>query len=329
MDIRKIIIAVIIGLAAAFLSGCSVLLEEEETKESLESFNVDIALDELPSGLYLRQDGKYTSPYSKYRTYSDFNPEDYERDKNSRIIWYTDQADTVPTLSDEGLVIFKSDSSIPEYFTLESFEHLCDSVGIRGLTLSSAGKYSLSKSKGALHALSSAYTVLEPYLDKGTILLDTINGTEISSSMINKAGSITGLEEGKKYRLGFYIGTRYYEEDLIADTHIYSTKTYYLLSSYEMTKNGYLIVRLPELLTPGLYDLNASGTFWYGGITTATHEDDTEYLKEESENTYSPTQEVIEETLPIEEYADSPDGLSQAEDSSAENESMPLDSSIR
>lgn len=329
MNIRKLIITIILCLFATILSGCSVLLEEEEPQESLEAFDVDIALDELPSGLYLRQNGKYTSPYAKYRTYSDFNPEEYEKDKDSRIIWYTDQSDTVPTLSDEGLIIFKSDSSIPEYFTLESFEHLCDSVGIRGLTLSSTGKYAMSKSKDTLHPLSSAYSVFETYLDKGTILLDTVNGTAVDSSMVNKAGSLTGLEEGKKYRLGFYIGTRYYEEDLIADTHIYSSKTYYLLPSYEMTKNGYLIVRLPELLTPGLYDLNASGAFWYGGISTSTHEEDIDLKEEETENPDAATQEVIEETLPIEEYTEPPEVSSPSEESLDESEYVSSDSLVQ
>ena len=297
---EKRLMSAVLILAAALLSGGCTALFEEETTAGAEQYDIDTPSDELPQGLYLRQNGILSVPCPDFRTFSSFTEENYVEKKDSRIIWYTAE-ERIPVLEDEGSLIYRSDSSIPEYFVLESFEHLCDSIGIRSLSMNANGKYTIP-SAASLEASSTAYACLKPYLEKGTIILDTVNGTPLNPSMINRAGAIVGLEYGKRYRIGFFIGTGYYEQDLIADTHIYASREYFRLSSYEMTKNGYLIVQFPELLTPGLYDLSAAGTFRYGGITTAVHEED--YIPSETEITDAAIQGDESETLPLSDYND-------------------------
>ena len=35
---------------------------------------------------------------------------------------------------------------------------------------------------------------------------------------------------------------------------------------YNLTKNGYLTLQMPDLLTPGLYDINGLGVVNYEGV---------------------------------------------------------------
>ena len=58
------------------------------------------------------------------------------------------------------------------------------------------------------------------------------------------------------------------ERYFTADTEIYVSKSITTVNQYELTKDGYLILQMPDLLTPGYYDINNSGVVYYTGILT-------------------------------------------------------------
>ena len=299
--LRKTIITALCIVTTLSFTGCNSVFEQDNVVDGVESYNS--ISDEMPNGLFIKEGDVYYKGYNKCKTYTNKYSAlgSYSRRDTLRLIWYTTQMEAVPTLSESGSIIYKSNKDIPDSIILESFEELCTTIGIRNINMNETnGRFCVDLSRDSnMQQSSEAYAKLSQY--KQTIYLDSINGVSIDSSMINKAGAISGLEKGKLYRLGFYIGTKYYEADITADTTIYSSKTVYTLTDYAMTKEGYLIVKLPELLEPGLYDMDNEGVFWYGGVSAAEQTNGSSGI---STDTTNATSESEEETLPVGEYID-------------------------
>lgn len=240
------------------VSGCSTIIEQKPEIALIPEYNKD----NLPDGVYVLSGETFYTPYNLEKTYTNL-PENTSVD---RVLWYADDKIHVPTYKNGDNIVFKTKSNIPLQFVLEGFEHICDSFGIRKIRLNDAGNYVLSGDT-SLQPSSDASAKLTPYLKSTSyIVLDTVNGEKIKSSMINKAGSISGLTKGEEYTFGFYVGTQYYEEKIKADTEIYCSKSINTITKYDLTKNGYLILQMPDLLTPGLYDINNMGVVQYEGV---------------------------------------------------------------
>ena len=83
--------------------------------------------------------------------------------------------------------------------------------------------------------------------------------------MLNEAGIITGMEMDADYEITFYAGTKYMKTTVKADTHFYQSYEAYKLNDYNITKNGYISIDLPEDLKCGYYRIagNKGGFFKY------------------------------------------------------------------
>lgn len=257
MNIKKIV-GILFGVVVlSMTSACSVIMEPKEVEVLIPEYT----LDTLPSGVFVKNGDKFYSPSKGNKTYTN-TPENSTPD---RVIWYTDDKIHVPTYKIGDEIIYKDDNQIPQQFVLEGFEHVCDSFGIRSIRMNDAGKYIISGTS-CLNPTSDASIKLNELAKRSTIIVDNINDQSINSRMINKTGSISGLEKGKLYTLGFYIGTQYYEVDIKADTEIYVSKSINTITDYTLTKKGYMTLKMPEMLTPGLYDINNKGIVNYSGL---------------------------------------------------------------
>lgn len=255
---RKILSLLSILLVIAVANtGCSAVFEQKKEEVLIPEYT----LEDLPNGYYVKAQDTFYEPSDANKTYG--NPP--QNISPERVLWYTDNKIHIPDYQNGNQIIYRSSTTIPQEFILEGFEHVCDSVGVRSIRLNDAGNFVISGAN-ALHPESDAYAKLSSFVGSFTVVLDNINGNSIQSRMINKTGSISGLKEGETYTLGFYIGTQYYEVNIKADTQIYCSKSIDTITRYELTKDGYLILKMPELLTPGLYDINNSGVISYGGV---------------------------------------------------------------
>lgn len=252
---------VILGLALMALSlsnvGCSAVIEQQPEEIPIAEYTIDV----LPNGVYIKAGDFFYAPGNGDKTYTTL-PTNVSA---SRLLWYTDDKEHVPEYKNGNRIIYKNNKTVPTSFVLEGFEHICDSIGIKGIRLNTGGQYVLSDTSN-IKSTSDAYIELTAYLSEGTIVLDNIDGNSINSRMINKTGSISGLTKGQTYTLGFYLGTQYYEVDVVADTEIYCSKSIEIITRFEMTKSGYLVLQMPDLLTPGLYDIDNKGVVRYGGV---------------------------------------------------------------
>lgn len=95
------------------------------------------------------------------------------------------------------------------------------------------------------------------------IMIETINGQNVTADMLNKAGVFVGFEENKDYNVTFYAGTYYGEVTIKADTHFFQSYEMYTITDHDITKNGYIAVRLPDDLKTGYYMIDKKGMFRY------------------------------------------------------------------
>lgn len=253
-----------IGLFAGMIcsmgaaTGCSAVIKQEPKEAIIQEYTIDT----LPDGYFVMSGDTFYQPYNGDKTYTNLP----ENTSPERVLWYTDDKIHIPEYKNGDSIVFKSKSTILTQFVLEGFEHICDSVGIRKIRIDDAGNCIIS-GDDSLHQSSDAYTKLNPYIsNSNAIVLDTVNGEKIQRNMINKTGSINGLTKGDTCTIGFYVGTQYYEAELNVDTEIYCSKSINTIEKYDLTKSGYLRLQMPDLMTPGLYDINGSGVVNYKGV---------------------------------------------------------------
>jgi len=254
---KKMILVLSIMLLSLTNSGCSAVIQQIPEEVLIPEYTIDT----LPNGIFIKAGDTFYAPSNSDKTYSNLP----QNSSASRVLWYTDNKIHVPEYKNGNQIIYRNNKTVPSMFVLEGFEHICDSIGIRDIRLNTNGQYIVA-TQNSIKDTSDVYAKLMEYVRDETIVLDNLNGNSINSRMINKTGSISGLTKGQTYTLGFYLGTQYYEIETVADTEIYCSKSITTITRFDMTKNGYLTLQMPDLLTPGLYDIDNSGVVRYGGV---------------------------------------------------------------
>ena len=252
---KLLAIGVAMGLMSCTITGCSAIIQQEEVVLDIPEYKES----DLPDGVFLKVDDTFYAPYNEGKTYG----QTAMNSSPDRVIWYLEGEEKhIPTFKNGYQIVYKNKSELPDQFSLEGFEYVCDSVGIKDIRLDDKGRYTLYAA--TLKEGSDAETALQDLIGDTSVILDNVDGNPVNS--ITRTGSINGLELGKTYTLGFYIGTEYRECQVKADTQIYVSKSVNTIVHYELTKSGYMILQMPDLMTPGYYDIDNSGVVNYTGI---------------------------------------------------------------
>ena len=254
---KLLAIGVAMGLMSCTITGCSAIIQQEEVVLDIPEYKES----DLPDGVFLKVDDTFYAPYNEGKTYG----QTAMNSSPDRVIWYLEGEEKhIPTFKNGYQIVYKNKSELPDQFSLEGFEYVCDSVGIKDIRLDDKGRYTLYAA--TLKEGSDAETALQDLIGDTSVILDNVDGNPVNSNIITRTGSINGLELGKTYTLGFYIGTEYRECQVKADTQIYVSKSVNTIVHYELTKSGYMILQMPDLMTPGYYDIDNSGVVNYTGI---------------------------------------------------------------
>lgn len=306
---KRILCVLFCILLSVLAAGCGSVFETNETTSAIVEYGGDTPFDAIEDGTYILGKNGVFQGYKGCRYYSTLPDRDgYARQKDSRMLWYTDEEQYIPVLEQGNSVIYKSGSSIPDVFTFEAFEKNCDTIGIMGITVNSAGKLVWKMASGNYNPTSTAAAAFQQY-SGNTLIIDNINGTPINIANLNRLGCVIGLTRGGTYRIGFYSGTRYYTVDVLCDTTIYTSKEMFYITDYDVTQNGYIIIHKPELMDPGYYDVNGIGIVRYEGVGTAeqqtgAYEPETTETSSEDETLPVGTRATIEETAGEEEISE-------------------------
>ena len=186
----------------------------------------------------------------------------------------------IPTFYSDELAAFPSNSPDLNEVILERFSVQGYSIGCFSGYITEDGF--LRFTKDGLVANSSLQKAIGE-TDSNDIRIASIDGKELASEQINKkAGIIIGLEQGKTYKIGYYVGTKFYEKNITADCKIYEAYEMYAFGKdyIDDTPNGYMAFSMPQDLKPGYYNINGGGLYRYYNFTRGSQDEETIEMNE-------------------------------------------------
>lgn len=252
---RKFVKLVTISLMIAnifIMAGCDIeLFEDKNAKYQLKP----VERGSLADDKYYVKDGTKFYVVHKASMSSegqDLNP--------SKCAWTTKDDTLIPSFYSNELLAQSAKQVNSDAIILERYKDCGYSIGLHGATYEDG--YLVFQTSNNIVRDTSAYDgIYNKYSDN--IMIETINGIPVAENMINEAGIITGLEKDAEYEVTFYAGTYYGNCRVKADTHFLQSYEIYQINHYEMTKNGYVAITLPEDLKTGYYRIAGSGFFKY------------------------------------------------------------------
>lgn len=261
MNINKIKISFIFTLLFICMSftGC----DEVQIFEDKIDENALVALKdtELENDKYYVKNN--TRFYEVYKPKGNANSKTIALDE-SRIMATLADDKKIPVHYSNEFIAFPSDKLEFSEVTLERFEDLGYTIGCYGGTVTKEGYLHIDKDSGLVEN-SNFYTILEDIAAKD-IRISMIDGKPLDTDAIRTScGVLTGLEKDKTYKIGYYVGTRYFEKNIVADTKIYAAYEMFMYGSDYITDtpNGYMSFNTPSNLKSGYYNINGTGLFKY------------------------------------------------------------------
>ena len=261
IKIKKIIILVLLGLCTFILPACD---DVQIFKKKVDPYALVPVKDKnLEKEIYYVKDN--TNFYMVHK------PEGSARDgvdvlKESRVFMPTKDFSLIPPLYKDEIIGFKTEKieDLPA-INLERFEDLGYSFGCYNCTyLEDKQMVYFDYAQGLAKSSSLAWAIGEQ--QSKDLRIATINDKSIQKEDIDmQSGTIIGLEQGKTYKVGYYVGSEYHEKSVVADTKILKAyEIFYYNSQYiHDTPNGYFSFAMPNDLKSGYYNINGAGLFKY------------------------------------------------------------------
>ena len=251
MNIRKKFIScVLITATLCSLIGCG----SQKTEEAVSAAG-PYKLDQIQSGLYIMtKNGDFYSPNTDGQN---FDNEVTSGDPRRIIYSYEDSKD-IPTMYADDQIVYFTSGAIPTNFGVEKFRDAGYTFGLYGISKSSAGEYTFSNSNFISgSSLEGSFNGFLTDSDVATLL--NVDGNALKVDDLSVAGTYKCGKKDQKVKLAFMRGTFYKEVETYADEHVwYSAETANVLT-YETTKNGFIVLKLPDGLKDGEY-ISVMGT---------------------------------------------------------------------
>ncbi len=249
--------ALVVFLIALTLTGCG--KKQIWVDESAQYELTALTDEELSNDVYYVKDGAYF--YATYMPKGTVTSVSTSTDA-SRVLWTDEDETLIPTLySDELVALQTNDETTLDEIVLERFVDSGYSIGLYNGTFDDDG-YLCYSTKENIVKTSDAYNYMGG-LSAETIRIIAIDNEPVTSDMVNNAGIITGLEEGKEYTIEYYAGSYYSKATIIADEHFYSSSSIRTDATSYLTKHGYMAFEMPDSAQSGYYLVNGEGVYRY------------------------------------------------------------------
>ncbi len=272
MSLSKIITLIpICVLTLGLLTGCE---DVQIFQTKTDPYKLVALKDsELDNGTYYVKNN--TRFYEAYKPESGNALSGISALNESRVFITMEDDALIPTFYSDELVAFQSDSLDLNEIILERFSVQGYSIGCFSGYVTEEGY--LHFTKEGLVADSSLQDAIGE-TQSNDIRIASIDGKELAPEQINRSsGIILDLEQGKSYKVGYYVGTKYYEKNITADCKIYQAYEIFSFSSeyIDDTPNGYMAFSMPKDLKPGYYNINGSGLYKYYNFTRGSQDEET------------------------------------------------------
>lgn len=264
----KQILVILLALSMSFsLAAC----KGKETSQDEEAGAIGYSSEEIGlesfsgnEGIFiLSKEGSYQPviAFTGYKSGKEASPE--------RYLWFTENQmeilNLVPVVEkgSEVVMVYNSESGIPDSFTLEKYAY-------KGYTI---GAHFYRDVDNSLY-IETGGTLLGTYAaesmsnvsDEKEYLVDRVNESKLLplQNIDNNMEMLLGLEKDMLYNFSFYKGTKYVTFTTKADTQVFqSEKMIELENPYEKTEEGYFVINLPDNLENGYYYICGLGMFEY------------------------------------------------------------------
>ncbi len=251
--IRKLVCIALMGISLLSLTGCDIQIFEDKSARNIAK---EYKKEDLENNVYYIKDA--TSFYETYKCDSSSSSTELDYKK---CCWLIEDEKMVPTCYQDGLIARTTKDKIEdESVVMERYEDCGYSIGVYGCTFEN-GYICFRKRNDTISGTNLSDALKKSSSDN--IMIESINGTYVSETMLNEAGVIIGMEQGKAYLITYYEGSVYKEMTVTADTHFFECFEAYKLDEFSMTKNGYISLIIPEDLMSGYYRLDGNGFFRY------------------------------------------------------------------
>ena len=215
--------------------------------------------------------------YPLFIDYKNFEELDEEQTEPTHYMVYTSESViNIPTLFEGDKLYYFSKSGVIDYFTVERFEDLGWSIGLRNLQSTTSKKHvyvNLEDDRNGVTILSNEFSTLHQLTDS-TLLLDKIGGVRITPDFVED-GIVVGLTPGANYDIEIYNGTNYYYYNADCNVRYFRASELYALDEYEPLQDYLYEVEIPDYLLNGYYNFNGIGLVRY--VKAASYDDFTDF----------------------------------------------------
>lgn len=255
MRLNKCIALLSTVIGTFILCGCESdiqIFEDESAKYKA----VAVSNKDLENNTFYVKDG--TKFYEVYEAEKSGGAGDID---NSRCAYYLRNYESkIPTYYKGELLAYASKSNTIDDVKAERYSDTGYSIGVSGAKWND-GYITFTLNQDTVEKSDAAAKFKNTR--SNYIMIESINGQPVSADMLNKAGVFVGLEENKEYEIAFWAGTYYGITTVKADTHFFQSFEAYTLTNHDITKNGYIAIKLPEDLKTGYYYIGDEGLFRY------------------------------------------------------------------
>lgn len=253
--------------------------EEQALDERSIKGPVALSEDQLVDGNYYIKDGDtyYELPVPYLSTEVENDTLIPKEANGLRLAQLTEaQAASMPTLYNDTKLIFYNgnntasvvdsetgeSSSLPQSYWLERFKDQGFTIGLSRLKADKSKKIILDASKSNyIYSESSVGKGLD--LSSGTkLIVNAIEGKELTEDKLSPSGTITGLAKGQSYHTDIFSGTNNIGGNFTADIQALTSYELYEVTDYELAK-GYTVMEMPKTYQSGYYLVNGTSMFKY------------------------------------------------------------------
>lgn len=259
MQVKKIISVLLLVTTTLLFTGCD---SDVQWLKSDEVINY-VSGDELTINTYYVKQGTKFYPTLTPKSGSGLNNASYVNKARVLAISTEDDDCNVPSHYKDEVLAFTSNKEYIGASTIERYYDLGYSIGLYNGVREKSDGFILFNKKNLVKGSDFS---TQNDSKANDIRIASINGEPISDSMFDKeSGVIVGLEKNATYKIGYYLGTYYHEDDIVADTlMLKSFEIFNYDASYtNLTQNGYMCFNTPNDLKSGYYYINSSGLFRY------------------------------------------------------------------
>ncbi len=326
---KCLFLAAAIAMASITVSGCK--KEEQEPAGPMEQSLAAVTVNELKSGCYyvknggdffeLPTEGMNFDPSRPAET-TTMEPNGIIRKDANRIVDFVYKDNAIPILYKNDQLVFKASGNVPS-FTWERFRDQGYSIGLYGLSSSSAGKIQFENGKSGNDGTSSITAAISASLADGMTLdngfvLDKINGASLTGDNLRPGGIVAGLTKDAVANCDLYVGTALISACATADMRAFTSFELYTTDLYSNSPDGYAIIDIPDYLKSGYYYINNAGLVKYynveRGTDTADIKMDDPYYYEDNSGNVMTYYEYLEKTGAISQNTEIQGGASSLED---------------